>query len=353
MKYYFAPLEGITGYIYRQAHHAFYEGADRYYIPFIVPKEKKCLSTKEKNDVLAKHNMGMNAVPQIMTNNSEDFLRIASVLYREYGYSLINLNLGCPSKTVVSKKRGSGFLSQPDRLDIFLDEVCNGLDLIGAGLSVKTRIGKDDPEEFLHLLKIFNQYPLSELIVHPRVQADFYKHKPDLDAFLAAYKSAFGAAWELCYNGDIFTIYDYLNLHLRFPALSAVMMGRGLLINPMLAEEIKIRENGGKEYKLDKSTVLQRFISEKEEKDERKRRYEFSRRLLEDYSSVMSGEKDVLFKMKELWFYMSQDFTEPEKYWKKMKKAQKLTEFESVLNALFREKRLRTYENLSGVSESE
>ena len=310
MKYFFAPLEGITGYIYRQAHHAFYPGIDRYYTPFIVPKEKKYLSTKERNDVLPEHNQGVYVIPQIMTNKSAEFLRIAQRLYTEFGYTEVNLNLGCPSKTVVSKGRGSGFLFYPDQLKIFLEEVLNGLEPDHMKLSIKTRIGKNDPEEFSRLLEIFRQFPLSELIIHPRIQKDFYKNK------------------------------DFGMITKRFPKIESIMLGRGLLSNPMLVEEIKVRENGLCQNNKSKTAVLQRFLDENAEKAERKRRYKFYRQLAEQYMLVMSGEKDVLFKMKEIWMYMSQDFTNPQPYIKKMKKAQYLKDFDAAAAALCNEQRL-------------
>lgn len=346
MYYYFAPMEGITGYIYRRVYDAFYPGLDRYYIPFIVPKEKKCLSAKERDDVLPEHNCGTTAIPQIMTNKAEEFLRITKFLCQEYGYTKINLNLGCPSKTVVSKKRGSGFLTMPDHLKKFLDEVCNGIAAFGVDLSVKTRIGKDSPDEFLYLLDIFAQFPLSELIVHPRVQADYYGNRPHKEAFAQAYQVFANSNCQLCYNGDLFCVSDYLELCEEFPNLKAVMMGRGLLKNPMLADEIKVRENGGT-YKQDRKTIiLRRFQSEEIEEAERKRRYTMYQRMQKEYLAVLSGDKNVLFKMKELWFYMCQDFTEPQRYWKKMKKAQNLSDFERAVNALCTEQRLLN--NLSG-----
>ena len=45
MKYYFAPLEGITGYVYRNAHHKFFPGTDRYYMPFVAPNYTKHFKT--------------------------------------------------------------------------------------------------------------------------------------------------------------------------------------------------------------------------------------------------------------------------------------------------------------------
>ncbi|MCI9020651.1 MAG: tRNA-dihydrouridine synthase family protein [Eubacterium sp.] len=336
MEYYAAPLEGITGYIYRRTHHMFYPGLDRYYTPFLVPKEKKPLSSRERNDVQGEHNKGMHIIPQILSNKPDEFLRMAQVLYHDYGYEEINLNLGCPSKTVVSKKRGSGFLAVPDELDAFLDKTCTGMEAAGIKLSVKTRIGKESPEEFTHLLDIFAAYPLSELIVHPRVQKDFYRGRPDLDAFSKAYEKAGHVSWKLCYNGNITDTAGCKKIADDFPDLTAVMIGRGLLTNPMLIQEIRAREISmpGKEK------CCRRFENDAGEKEERKRRHAFSCFLMEEYSSVLSGEKNILFKMKEIWSYMSQDFTNPQKYWKKMKKAQKLADFETAVTDLFREQEL-------------
>lgn len=341
MEFYFAPLEGITGYLYRQVYHAFYTGIDRYYIPFIVPKEKKHLNTRERNDVMVEHNAGMMAVPQIMTNKAEEFLRVAVLLHIKYGYKEVNLNLGCPSKTVVSQKRGSGFLSVPDQLNIFLEEVCNGLERYGIGLSIKTRIGKDNPEEFANLLEIFAQHPIVELIVHPRIQKDFYHNRPNLEAFRLAYEVCQKKGCQLCYNGDLFDIQTFAVVKQKFPALHAAMLGRGLLMNPMLVEEIKVRENGSGFQTGGKSHVFLRFPDASAEEAERKRRLLFYQSLQNAYKQTLSGERDVLFKMKELWQYMVQDFTEPQKYWKQMKKAQSLDAFSFAAEALCFEKKLR------------
>lgn len=339
MRYYFAPLEGITGYIYRRAHHAFYPGADRYFTPFIVPKEKRHLSAKERNDVLPEHNPDMTVIPQIMTNRADEFLRVAHILREDYGYAEVNLNLGCPSRTVVSKKRGAGFLAVPEQLDAFLDEVASGLGPVK--LSVKTRIGMKDPEEFSGLLEIFAKYPLSELIVHPRVQADLYGNAPDLETFSETF--SINKDWKICYNGDIRTAADAAYLAERFPQLDAVMAGRGLLTDPALIGELKVGENGGWDHRALQTAETKRFFHAEAEKDERKRRYEFYRMILSGYKEAMDGERNVLFKMKELWLYMCRDFTEPQRYWKKMKKAQRLCDFQSAVDALFREQRLLEY----------
>ena len=167
----------------------------------------------------------MCAVPQILTNSAEDFIKTAERL-QEYGYEEVNLNLGCPSKTVVSKGRGSGFLAEPDRLNAFLEEIFNETPI---RISVKTRIGKESPEEWIRLLEIYNQYPMEELIIHPRIQTDFYKNTPNLEMFEYAVKNSKNP---LCYNGDICTKEEYETICNRFPEVPSVMIGRGILKNP-------------------------------------------------------------------------------------------------------------------------
>lgn len=236
MKYYLAPLEGITTCIYRRAYHTHYRPMEKYFTPFLVPHTKKDFNTREKNDILPAHNPGMNLVPQILTNDAKGFLDTVEKL-KGYGYDEVNLNLGCPSKTVVSKGRGSGFLIHTEELNRFLDEIYAKADV---KISIKTRIGKFDADEWGELLRIYNQYPLEELIVHPRVQQQFYKGHPDLDAFADAVKEC---KHTLCYNGDIFTTEDMEKLKKRFPEASCIMLGRGILRNPEL---IEIMESGEK-----------------------------------------------------------------------------------------------------------
>lgn len=166
MKIYTAPLEGITGHVFRTALYHHFGGADKYFIPFIRPNQNGNFSTREKQDIMPENNLNMYPVPQILTNKAEDFLRTAEKL-EAYGYKEINLNLGCPSKTVISKMRGSGFLAYPDELEQFLDEIFRKCKL---EISIKTRIGKESPDEFVRLLDIYNKYQMKELIIHPRVQ---------------------------------------------------------------------------------------------------------------------------------------------------------------------------------------
>lgn len=307
MKFYVAPLEGITGYIYRNVHHKYYPGADKYYIPFIEPKpkSKKIFTGRELNDILPEHNQGFYVVPQILTNKWEDFVWTAQHL-QEYGYEEVNLNLGCPSKTVVSKGRGSGFLAYPEKVDEFLYHIFEKLDM---KISVKTRLGKTDADEFHYLLEIYDKYPLHELIIHPRTQKDFYKGTPDYEAFAEALS---GTELSVCYNGDITDGEGFEKLCPRFPQVDCFMLGRGVLRNPGLIGELQGQN------RTDIKT-LRAFHDE----------------LLENYKIEMSGETNVLYKMKELWCFMGDAFACSEKDIKKLMKAKRLTEYETAVRCIF------------------
>ena len=310
MKYYLAPMEGITGFIYRNAYEKFFHNIDKYFTPFIVANKSKSLKTKELRDVLPENNKCMNIVPQILTNDSEDFI-ITSKRLQQLGYNEVNLNLGCPSGTVVSKNRGSGFLALRDELDKFLEEIFT---LENMKISIKTRIGKDNPEEFYELIKIYNKYPLEELIIHPRTRNDFYGNKPNLDVFKDALSLSKA---EVCYNGDIFTANNYNNLVKEFPKVRKVMLGRGILANPGLIGEIKDGTF------IDKK-VLREFHDE----------------ILNNYIELFKEEKNAIFRMKELWGYMIYIFSDNKKYAKKIKKAQKLKEYNEAVSSLFQEQEI-------------
>lgn len=304
MKYYLAPLEGITTYVYRRAYHTFFHPLDKYFTPFFVPHTKRGLNEREKNEILPEHNSGMRLIPQIMSNDADGFLRTEEKL-REYGYEEINLNLGCPSKTVVNKHRGSGFLAVPGELDRFLFKVYSRTK---AKISIKTRLGKYDPEEFVRILEIYNQYPVEELIIHPRVQQDFYRNSPDLGAFRQALGSA---RIPVCYNGDIFTMADERALEAKFPELSCVMLGRGVIRNPGLPGELK----GEEEVSLH---TLERFLE----------------KILEDYREICREDNHALFKVKELWAYMGNMFPEKKTVLEKIRKSESILNYQETVKEI-------------------
>ncbi|KGN01645.1 diguanylate cyclase [Clostridium novyi A str. 4570] len=310
MRYYLAPMEGITGYIYRNAYEKFFGNVDKYFTPFIVTNKNIGFKAKELRDVLPENNEVKNIVPQILTNDSERFINIARKL-QELGYNEINLNLGCPSGTVVSKYRGSGFLAKREELDRFLEEIFK---IDGMKISIKTRLGKDSPEEFYELIKIFNKYPLEELIIHPRTREDFYKNKPNLEVFKDALSLSVNP---ICYNGDIFTSTDYKQLTEAFPQVETVMIGRGILANPGLINEIK------EDKTLDKK-VLREFHDE----------------VLNNYRELFNEDRNAMFRMKELWGYMIYIFSDNKKYAKKIRKAQNLRDYNEAVSSLFREQKI-------------
>ena len=222
MQVYFAPLESITGYVFRNVFEKYYGGIDRYFTPFITATDSKRLRNKEMRDILPENNQVGCLIPQIMSNRAEEFLRVAGQM-AELGYDTVNLNLGCPARTVVSKGKGSGFLARTVALDRFLEEIYRECPL---KISIKTRLGVDDPEEFPEIIDIYNQYPVEELIIHPRVQKDYYKNTPNLDMFAEAVQRC---NMPLCYNGDICSLEDYDRICARFPEVTRVMIGRGLM----------------------------------------------------------------------------------------------------------------------------
>ena len=310
MKRYLAPMEGITGYVYRNVQHRFYNHIDKYFTPFITPTQHRKLTSRELNDILPEHNQGMYVVPQILTNQAEGFLWAVGKA-KELGYREVNLNLGCPSGTVVSKGRGAGFLADPWKLDRFFREVMEGILQMDMELSVKTRIGVLDPEEFYELMEVFNRYPLTELIIHPRIRTDYYKNHPNMAVFRDAVRLS---KHPLCYNGDIFQAEDCRQFEKEFPEVDAVMIGRGIIANPGLAEEICMGA-----------------------KLEKKRLYAFHDALLLAYREAIPGDKNVLFKMKEVWFYLACDFADCEKQVKKIKKAGTMRDYEAAVERLFSE----------------
>lgn len=306
MKDYMAPMEGVTNYIYRNAYHQFYHPMDKYFTPFISAKPNKRFSDKEIREVSPENNKGMYVVPQILTNNRDDFLETARILKEDFGYKEVNLNLGCPSGTVTAKGKGAGFLGEPEKLKSFFDRIFSKCEM---EISVKTRIGTDYEEDWEELLKIYKSFPIKELIIHPRLLKDYYGNIPRLEAFIKAQKEL---SIPLCYNGDLFTKEDYEQTSSALSGTDTFMFGRGIIKKPWLLSLIRDGE-----------------------KPDKKKLREFHDSLYSEYQKILSGERNVLFRMKELWSYMAPSFTNYEKYAKKIKKAQNLRSYYEAVEMLF------------------
>lgn len=294
MRYYFAPMEGITDSIYRQTHHKYYPGLDRYYMPFLSPTIHRTLTHKEDRELPMADCVPFCAVPQILTKVAEDFLWAAGIC-RDRGYEEVNLNLGCPSGTVVSKGKGSGMLRDIDGLDRFLEEIFAASPL---PISVKTRLGLESGEEFPKLLDIFNRYPIRELTVHPRVRKQFYDGSVDMEMFRYAAENSRNP---LCYNGDLTSLQQIETFRQEFPGIEAVMIGRGLIADPGM---------------LSPGTVatLEAFHNE----------------LLERYLEAFGGSRNAMFRLKENWHFLLRRFEGSEKLGKRLRKTTDVNEFRAI-----------------------
>lgn len=309
MKYSFAPMEGITGYIFRNAHHQVFPEVDAYYIPFASPNMHHSFSPKELRDVDPANNRGICAIPQLLTNRADYFLKAAQELY-EMGYREVNLNTGCPSQTVVTKGKGAGMLRDTVALDAFFCEVFRDWNP-DMKISVKTRLGIADEVEFQELLEIFNDYPIDTVILHPRVQKDFYKNPVRPEAFRTGVEYC---RHGLVYNGDLHSVADCRAIEAQYPRLQGLMIGRGLLENPGLITTLKTgRVVTGAEVR------------------------KFHDIYYTEYAAFASGDKQLLSKMKELWVFLITSFPGGEKHLKQIKKCSHRSDYERIVDSLFRD----------------
>ena len=310
MKLYFAPLESITGYTYRNLHYKIFGGVEKYYAPFISPTHNPEMKGKEIRDILPENQAdGMILVPQILSNKYEFFIKGAKQLM-DLGYTdEININMGCPSGTVVSKNKGSGFLRDPEGMDEFFYKIFEWNDGLTnpLKLSVKTRIGVKEPEEFEKILDIYNKYKFSELIIHPRTRTQMYKETPNMDVFDFAYENS---ANKICYNGDINTVEDFKRIKEKYD-IDSVMIGRGMIANPNLANEI----NGAPHLTRDQIK-------------------EYHDALFTEFQKIMKSDKHLLNKMKEFWFYMGENFEDSHKAKKIIRKSQNLYKYGLAVNEI-------------------
>ena len=299
MRYYFAPMEGLTDSIYRRVHHKHFTGVDAYYMPFISPTVHRCLTNREAREVPMADTVPFRAVPQLMTKVADDFLWAAQECLNR-GYDEVNLNVGCPSGTVVAKKKGSGMLEDPENLERFLDAIFESAPL---PVSVKTRLGLTDPQEFPRILEIYNQYPMKELTIHPRVRKQFYDGDVDMEMFRYALENSKNP---VVFNGNLRNLTEVKTFEAAFPQVDAVMIGRGLIGNPAMLEP-------GGQKKLEV----------------------FHDDLLESYIVEFGGARNAMFRMKENWRHMICMFDGTEKLWKKLRKCTDVTEYRGIVHEIF------------------
>ena len=300
MNRYFAPMEGLTDSVFRRLHHTYFPGVDRYYMPFISPTMHRTLTPREARELPPADSVPFTAVPQILTKVADDFLWAAQQC-AQLGYSEVNLNLGCPSGTVVSKGKGSGMLADPAQLDRFLDAVFSAASI---KISVKSRLGITDPQEFPKLLDIYNRYPITELTLHPRVRKAFYSGRVEMDMF--AYCAA-NSVNPVCYNGDIRNVSDIENIAKQFPTVQSVMIGRGLIGDPGML-------SGGTTI-----PALEGMFNA----------------MLEEYMALFGGSRNAMFRLKEHWGFLLHRFDNSEKLGKRLRKTIDLAEYKAITQEIF------------------
>ncbi len=296
MQYYVAPLEGITDSTYRRLHWSFFPGAHRYYTPFFSPTVHRALTPRESRELPPADSLGVPVIPQLLTKVPEDFIWMSGIC-RNLGYSEINLNLGCPSGTVTAKGKGAGMLREQDALKAFLDAIFAGSAL---PISVKTRLGFADPEEFFRILDIFNQYPICELTVHPRVRNDFYSGSVNTEMF---HYAIVNSRAPVCYNGNLYSKADALDI----PDVSAVMIGRALIGDPGMLSP------GG--------TTRETLI-------------DFLDALFSEYTVTFGSSRNAMFRLKENWRYLFCLFEESPKLQRRLRKATDLQEYQAVTHEI-------------------
>ena len=312
MLYYFAPLEGITDYVFRTLHHRYFPGVDRYYTPFLSPTtDGPAITKKDLQQVLPENNPGFALVPPLLTNQAGPFLEAAKKL-KELGYREVNLNLGCPSGTVTAKGKGSGFLARTEALEAFLNEIFENPPL---DISIKTRLGMNDPAEFEGLLNLYCRYPIKELTVHPRIRADLYRRPVRMEYFAQALAEC---PFPVALSGGVGIAEDAKRIEAAYPAMSGMMLGRGLVANPALVQQLK----GIGAPTID---AVEAFHGE----------------LFEATAKKVGSPRNTMFRMKEIWSYLILLFDRREKYQKILRKTTSLTEYHAITTRIFRELPLR------------
>ncbi len=309
-----APMEGITTALFRSVYRKWFKGVDKMYTPFLVANRTHKFKTREKKEI---GSCSPDLVPQILTDRAEHFVFALREL-QKIGFREVNLNAGCPSATVTTKKKGSGMLEDISALRSFLDEVFMTKEKEALPeISIKTRVGVSSYSEAEDIADLYSKYPFSRVIVHPRIRDDFYDNEPDLHAFGLFYDKI--SHEKIVFNGDLRTTEDVRKIRKLYPGLSGIMIGRGLLADPFLPERIcRCDESGGNAFSDREKKVMLGFLEE----------------LYEEYEQKLS-EGTAIMKMKDLWNFMAVSFPEQKKELKAIKKSHNGSEYKIAVRSIF------------------
>lgn len=398
MKFYFAPMEGITLYPLRNVHRELFgDGIERYYTPFLTASQNYHFKNREKRDVLPEKNVGFDnyseqIVPQIMAGEAEPFLWAAAQM-KKLGYNEVNINLGCPAPTVVNRHKGAGMLEEPERLEKFLYGIFEGIqnnsEVVVTGrhgdrarvalrgrsitlnpddslsseialnsddspspaialypgeslypkISLKTRLGMSDPSEAERLMEIYARYPLKELIIHARVREDYYKGRARTEDFVRAvkvYRECGGKA-DICYNGDINTPDDYREI-LKLPG----DLRPDLAAEPARDKDITAQDAAEKacisSIMIGRGLLSDPSLVRRIKGGENLKADElkiYLERLYEEYEKFIPEDRNVIFKMLEHWAFLQVHFEGCERVLKAIRKSRSKGEYRAAVNNIF------------------
>lgn len=308
-----SPLQGFTDFKFRNTFNKHFGGIDTFYAPYIRLNDNLEMKSSKFRDVLPENNSVSDLVPQVLTNDADEFLIVAKDV-QQLGYSELNWNLGCPSPTVVKRELGSGLLPNVDKIDSILNKVFSESDI---SVSIKMRLGFDNSEDIFKILPVLEKYPIKNIAIHTRIGKQMYKGNVDLESFKACIGNT---KHKLIYNGDITSVAKFIELQKLFPKIDMWMIGRGMIADPFLPQMVK---NNSTEHPENSNELFRNFHNE----------------LYETYAEALSGPSHLLTKMFHFWEYFSMSFTNSHKVLKKFKKAQNINAYRSAVSETVREER--------------
>lgn len=313
-----SPLQGFTDFRFRNAFHKYFGGIDTFYSPYIRMNGKLLIKSSYKRDLALENNDTLEVIPQIMTNSDEEFLFVVKYI-QELGYKELNWNLGCPYPMVTKRGMGSGLICNPEKIDHILDRVHSETDIT---VSMKMRMGYETPEEIQDVFPILDKYPLKNIAIHARIGKQLYKGGVDLESFQNCVDNT---KHKLYYNGDITSVAKFKEMQERFPSIDHWMIGRGLIADPFLPSMIK---NNSLAYPKNSMEIFR----------------EFHDTIFEEYDAFLSGPTPIRMKMLGFWEYFSQSFDNPQKVFKKIKKAKSIHNYKVAVSEIFANKEFKGFQ---------
>ena len=305
-----SPLQGFTDFRFRNAFHKHFGGIDTFYSPYIKLNGKLVVKGSYERDILPENNSTLEVIPQIITNDAEEFLFVAKYV-QQFGYKELNWNLGCPYPMVAKCGMGSGLIKNTDQIEHILKRVHNETDII---VSMKMRMGYENASEILDVFPILEQYPIKNIAIHARIGKQLYKGGVDLDSFQKCLDTS---KQKIYYNGDITSVAKFNELQERFPSIDHWMIGRGLIADPFLPSMIK---NNTTEYPKNRLEIFEAFHDE----------------IYREYDAYLQGPTPIRMKMLGFWEYFSESFSNPQKTFKKIKKAGNSKNYEAAVKEIFK-----------------